>query len=129
MAVRAPIDLHVDYVTMICIQFGLLNTIHYAAFNDTAKYTPLYALKLALKMFLCIHLSMISSMLPIALNHTFRACLTLCSQVCSYEASNDTPSMFPGIPPRTFSSILLSMLSTTLLITHDGILAATFALM
>jgi hypothetical protein len=36
--------------------------------------------------------------------------------------------MFPGIPPRTFSSTLQSMLSTMFLIAHDGILAAIYAL-
>jgi hypothetical protein len=36
--------------------------------------------------------------------------------------------MFPGIPPRTFQSTLLSKLSTMLLIAHDGILAAIYAL-
>jgi hypothetical protein len=56
MAVRAPIDLHVDYITMICIQCCLLNIIHYAAFNDTAEYTLLHAPKSALKMFLSTHL-------------------------------------------------------------------------
>ena len=68
-------------------------------------------------------------MLPNPLNHTFWACLTLCSQVSSQEASKYTPSMFPGIPPRTFSCTLLNMLSITLLIAHDGILAAIYALM
>jgi hypothetical protein len=37
--------------------------------------------------------------------------------------------MFPSIPPRTFSSTLLNMLPTILLIAHDGILAAIYALM
>jgi hypothetical protein len=37
--------------------------------------------------------------------------------------------MFPGILPRIFSSTLLSMLSTILLIAQDGILAAIYALM
>jgi len=74
-------------------------------------------------MYLSTHLSTTSSMLPIPLNHTFQAGLTRCSQVSSQEASKFTPSIFPGIPPRTFSSTLLSMLSTMLLIAHDGILA------
>jgi len=80
-------------------------------------------------MFLSTHLSTISSMVPIPLNHTFQAYLTLCSLVSSQEASKYTPSMFPGIPPRTFSSTLLNMLSTTLPIAHDYILAAIYALM
>jgi hypothetical protein len=130
MTVRAPINLDVDYITMKYIQFCSLNTIHYAAFNDTAEYTSLHPPKWALKMFLCSPLlSTISSMLPIPLNHTFRVCLTLCSQVSFREASKYTPSMFPSIPPRTFSSTLLRMLSTMLLIAHDGILAAIYALM
>jgi hypothetical protein len=37
--------------------------------------------------------------------------------------------MFPRIPPRTFSCTVLSMLSTMLLIAHDGILAAIYTLM
>jgi hypothetical protein len=37
--------------------------------------------------------------------------------------------MFPGILPRIFSSTLLSTLSTTLLIAHDGRLGAIYALM
>ena len=126
MAVRAPINLHVDYITMIYIQFCLLNIIHYAAFNDTAEYTSLDAPKYALKLFSSTHLSTTSSMLPIPLNHTFRACLTLCSQVSSQEASKYNPSIFPGLPPRIFSCTLLSRLSTMLLIGHDGILAAIY---
>jgi len=80
-------------------------------------------------MLLSTHPSTIANMLPIPLNHTFRSCLTLCSQVSSQEVSKYTPSMFPGIPPRTFSSTLLSILSTMLLIAHDGILPAIYALM
>jgi hypothetical protein len=76
--------------------------------EDVLKYTPEYDLKYASN----------------SLNYTFQACLTLCSQVSSQVASKYTPSMFPGVPPRTFSSTLQSMLSTTLLIAHDGILAA-----
>jgi hypothetical protein len=45
MAARAPIILHVDYITMIYIQFCSLNIIHYTAFNDTAEYTSLDAPK------------------------------------------------------------------------------------
>jgi len=129
MAVRAPINLRIDYITMICTQCCTPNTIHYSAFNNTAEYTSLHAPNSALKMLLSIHLRTISSMLPIPLNHTFCACLTLCSQVSSQEVSKYTPGMFPGICPRIFSSTLLSMLSTTLLIAHDGILAAIYALM
>jgi hypothetical protein len=103
-AIRAPTNLQVDYITMICIQFGSLNTIHYAGFNNSAEYTSLYTSKMALKMFFSTHLSTISSMLPIPLIYTFRTWLTLCSQVSSQEASKYTPSIIPDIPPRTFSS-------------------------
>jgi len=129
MAVSAPIILRVNYISMICIQFFVLNPIHYAAFNNTAEYTLLYTTKYAPKMLFSTHPSTISSKLRIPLNYTFRACLTLCSQVSSQEASKYTPSMFPRIPPRAFSSTLLSMLSTTLQIAHDGLLAAIYALM
>ena len=80
-------------------------------------------------MFLSTHLSIISSMLPIPLSHTFQACLTLYSEVSSQDASKYTPSMFPCIPPKIFSSTLLSMLSTTLLIAHESILPAIYAFM
>ena len=80
-------------------------------------------------MLISTHLSTISSMLPIPLNHIFQAWFTLFSQVSSQEAFKYTPSMFPGTPPRTFSSALLSMLSTTLLIAYDSILAVIYVLM
>jgi len=37
--------LRIDYITMICIQFGVLNTIHHAALNNTVKYILLHTLK------------------------------------------------------------------------------------
>jgi hypothetical protein len=91
MAVRATISLHVDYITMICIQLCSQNTIDFAAFNDTADYPSLHAPMEALMMFLSTHISTISSMIPILLNHTFQAYLTVCSQVRSEKASKYTP--------------------------------------
>ena len=75
MAVRAPMKLCIDYITIICIQYCVLKTIHHAAFNNTAEYTSLHAPKEALKTLLSTLLSTISPMLPIALNNTSRACL------------------------------------------------------
>jgi hypothetical protein len=69
--------LHINYITMIYINYCALYTIHHAAFNYTPKYTSLHPPMYALNTSLSTLPSMISSMLPIALNYTFLACFTL----------------------------------------------------
>jgi len=64
-------NLRIEYITMIFVQFCALNTIHHAAFNNTAEYTSLYASKYALITLLSKLPNTISGMLPIILNNTF----------------------------------------------------------
>jgi len=128
MEIRAPRNLRLNYITMLCTQFCPHDIIHFGAINNTAEYTSMHTSKYAHKMLLSTHPNMISSMLSMPFNYIFQACLTLCFQVNSQEACKYTPSMVPGIPPGIFSSTLLSVLSTKLLIAHDDILANIYAL-
>ena len=71
MAVGAPMNLHINYITMICVQFCPLNTIHHAASNNAAKYSLLHTTEKALEMLVSTLPCTISSMLSVTLYNTF----------------------------------------------------------
>jgi len=81
--------------------------------QNVLKYTPEYDLKYASNSTQSYIPSLLDSLLPGKLSRSI--------QVYS--------KYVPRLPPRTFSSTLLNMLSTTLPIAHDYILAAIYALM
>jgi len=101
---------------MIRMRLCALDTIHYAAFNKTAKCTSLHAPKYALKY------------TPDCTRLYTPSLLDLRSQVSSQDAPKYTPSTLPSTPASTFSSTLPGMLSRTLLIALDGTLLACLAL-
>jgi len=113
-------DLHVELITMIRIRLWALDTIHPAAFNETAKCSSLHAPNYALK-----YTSDCTRLYTPSL-------LDLRFQVNSQDAPKYTASTLPSTPrgtlpstpPSTLPSKPPSLFSSTLL----GILLPTFSL-
>jgi len=95
-------DLRVDSITMIRMGLWALDTIYHAAFNTTAKCTPLHAPKYAL------------NYTPDCTRLYTPSLLDLHSQASSQDTAKYTPSTLPRTPPSTFPSAHLGMLSRML---------------
>jgi len=93
-------DLQFDKITMIRMRLWVLDIIHHAAFNKTAKCNSLHAPKYTLK-------------------YT-PSLLDLRSQLSSEDARKYTASTLPSTPPTMFSSTLQGMLARTLTLALNG---------
>ena len=86
----------------------MLDTIHHAVFNTTAKFTVLLALKYTLNN-------------PPHCTRLYTLCLlNFHSQLCSQDAPKYTVSTLPSTPPGMFSSTLPSMPPRMLTFALDG---------